>query len=364
MNVCFLLGGFSGNGGIGRVTSILSNSLCRDKKYEIYTLSYFNNQKENLYDLDKKIRQDYLFDNPLNMTKGILKGGIIKLRSYLKKHKIDVLIACGALFYPISVISCIGIKTKCICWEHSNVQNSKDHSFQLLSRWFGAKNADLVVTLTKHDKESYLDKYNIINVEQIYNPIDEDVFGYTRQYNLNSQKLLSVGRLSYQKNFGMLIDIAKEILSNNPNWTWDIYGEGELREELQSKINEYGLEDRLILKGQVNNLYSLYSEYSMLIMTSRYEGFPMTLLEGMAHGLPLISFDVLTGPNEIIENGINGYLIKPFETEIMISRINTLISNQDTRLKMSNQGKFICENYKLEVIIKHWKELISNILKS
>lgn len=361
MNICFLLGGFTENGGIGRVTSILANSLCNNENYTIHTLSYFNNKKENLYYLEGKICKSYLFTEPINMTKGILRGGIFKLRRYLTENHIDVLIACGALYYPISVLGCKGLNTKCICWEHSNVQNSKDHSFQLLSRRLGAKKADLVVTLTKHDKKSYIDKYKIEHVKQIYNPIDVDVFNYTHKYKADSQKLVSVGRLSYQKNFGMLIEIAKEVLSNNPNWTWDIYGEGELKDELQSKIIEYGLENRLTLKGQVNNLYSLYSEYAMLVMTSRYEGFPMALLEGMAHGLPLISFNILTGPNEIIKNGANGYLIKPFDTEKMVSSINSLINNSQTRCLMSQSGRDMCELYKIDEITNQWKQLLNNI---
>jgi len=361
MNICFLLGGFTGNGGIGRVTSILANTLCEDEKYKIYTLSYFRNNKENLYHLNKKIYQDCLFDEPINMTKGILRGGISKLRQYLKSNQIDILIACGALYYPISILSRNGLKTKCICWEHSNVQNSKDHSFQLLCRRFGAKYADVIVTLTQHDKRSYIKQYNVDNVVQIYNPIDEEVFNYTRDYNLNSKKLLSVGRLSYQKNFEALIDIARDLLIDDPMWTWDIYGEGELRDELQSKINKYGLEKQVQLKGQVHDLYRLYGDYSMLVMTSRYEGFPMSLLEGLANGLPLISFDVLTGPNEIIINGENGYLIEAFDLKMMASVIDKLINDSNKRYVLSQKGKEMCNKYKLSEIIVDWKHLFENL---
>lgn len=361
MNICFLLGGFTGNGGIGRVTSILANSLSEDDNYAIHTLSYYNNNKENLYIINSKVKQDFLFDSPISMTKGLLKGGIFKLQKYLKDNDIDVLIACGALYYPIAVLSCATTKTKCICWEHSNVQNASDHSFQQICRWIGAKKSDLVVTLTKYDKISYIEKYGISKIQQIYNPIDEQAFKHVRPYRSDSKKILSIGRLSYQKNFELLIDIAKEVLEANPGWTWDIYGEGELREELQRKINEYGLGKRVILKGQVNNIYELYNEYSMLVMTSRYEGFPMTLLEGMANGLPLISFDILTGPNEIIEHSINGYLIKPFNQEKMISSIKTLINNSQYRVEMSNQNLGICRNYKLDEIIKIWKKKLMNM---
>jgi Glycosyltransferase len=360
--ICFLLGGFTGNGGIGRVTSILVNSLCDNDIYKFYTLSFYNDNKENLYSINKKVKQDYLFNSPINMTRGILYGGISKLRRYLKINNIDILIACGALYYPISILGCKGTKTKCLCWEHSNVQNSEDHSFQKICRKYGAKNADFIITLTKHDKKSYIDKYKVGNIMQIYNPIDSKIFDYLSEYKENSHKLVSVGRLTYQKNFSMLIDIAKEVLGNNPDWSWDIYGEGELRNELEEKIRAYNLEGRLRLKGQVNNLYELYNDYSMLIMTSLYEGFPMTLLEAMACGLPLISFDILTGPNEIIVDGDNGYLVKPFDINQIIILINSLIRDQQKRIDMSQNGKVICNKYKISSICNEWVNLFKRIL--
>lgn len=362
IKICFLLGGFTGNGGIGRVTSILINKMCQMKQYSIYTLSYYSDNKPNLYSIEAAIQQDFLFDNPINMTKGILSGGIRKLNKYLILNDIDIIIACGALFYPISVIACRGIKTKCICWEHSNVQNKADHSFQLLCRKIGAKKADLVVVLTKYDKKSYVDKYHIDNVVQIYNPIDENLFQYVKGYDSKSKKIITVGRLSYQKNMQLLIDIAKDILEINPGWTWDIYGEGEDRKELQDKIDNNKLQNRVKLKGQVKNLYELYSGYAMMVMTSRYEGFPMCLLEGTANGLPLISFDVLTGPREIIVHGENGFLIKPFEKEKMEQFISDLIKDSDGRQKMALNGKKISYNYRLDTILEEWSRIFDQVL--
>lgn len=362
MNICFLLGGFTGNGGIGRVTSVLANKLCNEENLNIFTLSFFNTKKENLYSINTKIKQGFLFEHPVNMTKGILSGGVFKLRKYLKDNHIDILIACGALYFPISVWSCKGTKTKCFCWEHSNFQNNKDHKFQIICRKIGVKSADKVITLTKFDKNSYTKKFGGKNIVQIYNPIDERIFNYAGRYNVNSKKILSVGRLSYQKNFSLLIDIAKVVLTDNPDWTWEIYGEGELRDELEKKIKNYNLEDRLYLKGQVDNLYELYNEFSVLIMTSFYEGFPMSLLEGMACGLPLISFDVQTGPNEIIVDGENGFLVKAFDIQQMIIKINSLMNNTKQRIEMSDNGKLNCKKYELSSIKEEWKKLFKETI--
>ncbi len=359
--ICFLLGGFTGNGGIGRVTSILANNLTNYNEYEIHTLSFYKTNKENLYYLDKKVKQDFLFNKPLNMTKGILKNGIGKLRRYLKANDIDILIACGALYYPIAAFACINSKVKYICWEHSNVQNDKDHKFQIFSRYIGAKMANKVITLTNYDKNSYIKKYKIKNVKRIYNPIDNEVFKHKKVYKNNSNKILAVGRLTYQKNFDDLIEIAKIITEKYPSWKFDIYGEGELRESLQKKIYEYKLSENISLKGQVKNLYSLYNNYSMLVMTSRYEGFPMTLLEAMANGIPLISYDVLTGPNEIITDGENGYLVKAFDINKMVEKIISLIDDENKRKLLSDNCLLKCELYTLENIINEWRNVFESI---
>lgn len=296
------------------------------------------------------------------MTKGFLYGGIIKLRKFIKENDIDILISCGALYYPISIISCIGIKSKCICWEHSNLYTTNDHSFQGLCRYFGAMFCDYLVVLTKHDYEYYINKYKIRKIIQIYNPMDSKLKDTQSIYNFNSKKIISVGRLSAPKNYFMLIDIASDILSRYKDWTWDIFGNGELMSELQNSIIEHGLKDRLSLKGQVDNIYDLYKNYAFMVMTSIREGFPMVLIEATANSLPLVSFDIKTGPNEIINNNVNGYLIKPFITNDMVNCIEKLILDRQLRIQMSEKSRVRSEQFDLEVITHKWRELLYYML--
>ena len=96
--------------------------------------------------------------------------------------------------------------------------------------------------------------------------------------NINSKQIVSVGRLTYQKGFDILCDVAKDVLSKNPDYKWIILGDGEDKEKLQSKIKEYNLQDRLILKGKVSNVEDYYENSALYVMTSRFEGLPMTLL--------------------------------------------------------------------------------------
>ena len=363
MKICFLLGGFQGNGGIGRVTSILVNQLCQDNDLEIHTISYLQDQRPMLYDIEPAVHTHVLYIAPCSMTKAmIFNHAIKKVRAILQEEEIDFLIACGALYYPLGIIACKGIKTRSICWEHTNPSVSCDYRFQNLCRRYAVRKCSHIVVLTRAAEQYYKNRYPVCNkkITQIYNPISN---GATRskQYDINSRKIISVGRLSYQKNFERLISIATRILPRYPDWSWDIYGDGELKDSLQALIDKNSLGERLTLRGQVMNLYNRYSEYAFMVMTSRYEGFPMSLIEAASNRLPLVSFDVPTGPKEIISNGSNGFLIASGSDDDMVEKIQQLIETPKLRKTMSDEAYRLTDSFALERILKQWKNLYSKL---
>lgn len=354
MNICFLLGHLTANGGIGRATSLLANHIVTTSDINCTIMSYYNTKKPSFYLINPSITLDYLQDDYTSMYKFLLTKGYKKLEKYLKEHSVDILIACGALFFPVSVLATKNIKTRCICWEHTAPEMNSDYRFQSLARKYGIKRSDLNVVLTKKALMTYINKFKCSNTLQIYNPIDPMVSEYSREYRVDSRKIVSVGRLSYPKNFGLAIEVAAEVLKKHPDWTWDIYGEGDERPILEQKIKDYGVEGKIFLCGQVDNLYKLYNEYSFMVMTSRYEGFPMSLLEGLGNGLPLISFDIETGPNEIIHNNVNGFLLENGNKESMVKKIEQLIMNQDMRIRMSNNSHSFSNQFSINTILNQW----------
>lgn len=359
MKVCFLLGGFQGSGGIGRVTSILANSLSSDPAFEIHTMSYLRDDRPLLYDIEPAIHQHVLFSSPRSMAKAmLLHQAIRKVKTIVRRENIDILIACGALYYPLGILACKGTKTKCLCWEHTNPTTSTDHKFQNLCRQYAAKRCDRLIVLTKSAQAYYLKAYPVLQgkIAQIYNPVEEDA-ARSKVYDEQSHKIISVGRLTYQKNFERLIALASRILPKYPDWIWDVYGDGEEKEKLQRMINEHHIESQLFLKGQVSNLYDLYGQYAFMVMTSRYEGFPMSLIEGAANRLPLISFDIQTGPNEIIIDGVNGFLVPALDKENMIDRIEKLISSSELRIAMSLESEHSSSRFRIENIMLQWNEM-------
>lgn len=359
LKIAFLMGGLDSNGGIGRVVSIISDKMV--SYHDVSVVTYFPyNENENLYSLNKDIDIQSL-NATSSMKKFLLQGGIRKLRDIVRREGYDYLIACGVLYYPITVLACVRTSTKSVCWEHSNANNRADHGFQMLCRKIGAKHSDAVVTITKQDYEMYKERYHPVSLYQIYNPVDERIkYGY--QANHNPKKIISVGRLTYQKNYPLLLRVAKEVLDKHPDWSWDIYGEGEEKKEITNNIREKGLEGKVVLKGQVNNLYERYKDYSFYVITSRYEGFGMALLEASRAGLPIISFDVECGPREIIKDDVNGYLVKELDENGMIQRVNYLCDHREKCLELSTNILKSNNPFDADQIIKAWTQLFEQLL--
>lgn len=364
--ICFLLGGFQNNGGIGRSTSILANHLCKENDMEIHTISYCETSKERLYEIDRRIHEHLLFDEETSMTKALLlKNATRRVKKILQENKIDILIPCGTINYPLGVLAVMGTPVKCICVEHTSPDVQSDHKFQALCRKIAVKKTDMMVTITDSARDYYIKELGIPadRVCRIYNSVPEQYY-QSDCYQVSSRKIISVGRLSYPKNFSCLIDIAKVVLERHPDWSWDIFGEGEERQQLQQKIDDLGISDRIQLRGQVPDLLQRYREYSFIVMTSRYEGFPMSLLEAAANRLPMVSFDIKTGPNEIIQNGINGYLLNQRDIAGMIERICDLIENENIRLEMSKKAYEEIAAFDITRITDQWRSLFDNIMSS
>lgn len=360
-NICFLLGNVQGNGGIARVVSIIANELCKNDNYRITLISYCPAAEPAGYAYSEKIEFAQLYSERIPMTKAILAGNAVgRLKKTLAEAKADVLIACGALYFPLAVLAAAKSKAKCFCWEHSDPAGTSDHKFQMLSRKIAVKKADKIIVLTKAARE-YYDKMLGAGEEkllQIYNPVSNKAAN-SAHYDAESKKILSVGRLTYQKNFQLLVEIAETVLAEHSDWMWDICGEGEDRAELEKMIEGKGLETRLFLRGQVKDIYQKYREYAFLVMTSRYEGFPMSLIEGAANRLPLVAFDVPTGPAEIISDGENGYLIEADKKELMTGRICALIENAELRKRMSARAYEGSKSFELKGIIKTWEGILT-----
>lgn len=134
----------------------------------------------------------------------------------------------------------------------------------------------------------------------------------------------------------------------------------EREKKFRKKIKKYGLEDKIFLKGIEENIGSKYLESSIYIMTSRFEGMPMVLLEAQSYGLPIVSFDCPCGPKDIITNGKDGYIINFGNIEEMVNKILKLMENYDLRKNFSKNAIKNVDKYSKDKIIKKWENLLDN----
>ena len=354
MNICFFSGDITRSGGTEKVAVMIANELNKDLKYNVSFVSLTERKEETFFPLDKDIPRYILYKKE---SEGLLHfpGHIIRLRKVVKKYNIDVLIDIDGVIdmYSVPVKWLTGVIV--ISWEHFNYYYHPTPKLRNKVRKTFYKHLDAIVTLTEQDKENYKKELDLrCPVYAIYNPIEN--FGSDSIYDKESKTIISVGRLTYQKGFDRLVDLADEVLIPHPDWEWHIYGEGEDREALQTSIKEKGLSNQLKLMGNVSDMDKRYRESAMFVMTSRFEGLPMTLLEAKEYKLPIVSYDIETGPREFIIDGKNGYLIKENDKSEMIKKINNY-----KRVEFSEKALDDTNKFELNSIINKWNDMFYNL---
>lgn len=356
-------------GGVSRVVHLLVNELCKKYNCSIVT---FCRTGEPMFDINNNVVIHDCFDKPYPKWQVIISY-CYRCYNFLKKDSADVvlIVDAGAGWVPTLAAWLAGVKI--IYCDHGFIllyQFYKKTLYKFINR-FMLENckkylADKIVTLTYKDREAQIQHLNLSqrNIQVIPNFIDTTLLNTCSKYNIKSKKIISVGRIAYEKGYEYLIEVAVNVLKEHPDWVWHIYGDGEITytEKIQNIILSYGMEDKIILKGQCNNIYDIYSEYALYVMTSRHEGLPMVLLEAKAKKIPVVSFDINCGPSDIIRDGIDGYLIPPYDIKEMNKKICYLIDNPDIRMKFSNNSHSNLDKFKKEYVMEQWINLIDNVV--
>lgn len=182
----------------------------------------------------------------------------------------------------------------------------------------------------------------------------------------SARRVIAVGRLDYQKGFDRLIR-AWDLVQRSgrfADWRLDIFGQGEWRDMLQGMIDERGLATTTRLCRPTTQIGEEYARSSLLVMSSHYEGFPMVMIEAMASGLPVVSFDYKCGPKDIIRPGENGLLVRDGDEEGLAQALMTLIADKALRMRMSQRAREVVQCYSEEAVMARWIRLFTSITRS
>jgi glycosyltransferase involved in cell wall biosynthesis len=154
-----------------------------------------------------------------------------------------------------------------------------------------------------------------------------------------------------------LVDTWTKVNKKHPDWALHMYGEGEQKHMLLQMIKEAGLERTIIVHQPTPMIMDKYLESSAFLLTSRFEGLPMVLIEALACGLPVVSFDCPWGPADIIRDGEDGFLVEYLNTDMASQRVCQLIENVQLRKNMSAKARINVQRFNRDVVMKQWLDL-------
>lgn len=179
---------------------------------------------------------------------------------------------------------------------------------------------------------------------------------------LEAPIIAAAGRFSPVKQYPLLVEAFSHVVAEHPEWRLHIHGGGDRDEELRETVRRLGLEDNVGLMGRTTDMLGELSKASLLAVSSRVEGFGMTIIEAFSVGVPVVSFDCPHGPREIIDDGRNGLLVPPQDTEALGAALNRLVSDREERHRMGAEALASAADYGLEDVTTQWEAFLERRL--
>lgn len=339
------------SGGAGRVVSELASRLAAENSVKICVFSC--NSKN--YNVNENI--EIIDGSQCSSCLGVtFLGRVCFLRSTINKTNPSVIISFLTELNLVSLISASFLRVKVIVSERNAPQYAQ-FSMKLLRNLLYPY-AGKVVFQTR----AMMDYFNIFIRRRscvIPNPINPEL---PTVYNgIRDNRIVMVGRLTFQKNYFMAIDAFINIAEQIPSFILEIYGDGELYNDLEKYISRKGFSQKILLKGHVSDIYNKIKTSSLFIMTSTYEGMPNALMEAMALGIPSISTDHAGGgARSLIINGVNGLLVPVNDRNSLEVAIMQVLKEPDFSKKIAANCQKIRQDYDIDSIIERWIKVIYN----
>ena len=379
MRILVLHGHLSMGGEERVLLNVLRNLV--ELNYDVDLLITWNHKENNLFEneIPKKVNYEFLFDSYNGKNKLIKEIYRIKAKTtYLKKiekkikkEKYDIVIDYSSNLLKYNNFD---IKIPVFAWIHFSLTFGEKLTLEKIKKYKKQyKKYSKIFAITRVMKEEFINKVGIDEkkVELVYNPIDlkliqkkaENVEKKYENY-LKQDYFLQVSRLTQQKQPEHLVDIYYKLKQAGIKEKLYFIGDGEKKEIIKQKIKEYNLEDDIILLGQIENPYPFFKNAKLFVHTAKYEGLPTVLLESLALGTPVVSYDCPTGPRDILgKNSEYGELISLNDKDMFVEKVLELMNSKEKyekykKLSLIRANDFSMENNKVKL-----KELIENIKK-
>jgi glycosyltransferase involved in cell wall biosynthesis len=346
------------DGGTERITVSVANEFIRNG-HDVTILSAFRRNPKLYYNPLPSVKIKYLVDEDYNLEKqglfqrirGLMKA-LFRVRSLLKEEECDVVL-CVA-FLPAFLLYLSGrSRQKTYAWEH--------FKYELYGRAvIGVRNYMYskfrgVITLTNTDRDKFLAKG--IRAVTIHNMSSFPLQSRVAKGVADSRKILAIGRLEDQKGFDLLQISWEKVVKRLSDWKLEIFGQGNKRDELLRQRHELGLDGSVDFKGYSSSIP--WDDYAFMVVSSRFEGFSLVIVEALSNGLPVVSFDCPEGPGMLLANGV-GILIEPENTEALSEGIIKMATDREQRIIYAEKSLERAMEFTPEVIYKKWLALFQD----
>lgn len=342
-------------GGMEKVTSGLVNYLAHKEDLEIHLMLY-GIKRDVFYEINPNItihKPSFEFDNN-NRILSALKT-LVFLRNTIKDLNPHSVLSFGEYWNNMILLSMIGLRIPVYIADRSTPLKDLGKLQNLLRTLLYPKAKGLIVQ-TKLAKKIYIKKFRKLNIEVIGNPISSINSSTVKRENV----ILTVSRLIETKHIDRLITIFSKL--RVPEWKLVVVGENakkqNTRERLEKLVYDMNLTKRVVFAGNQKDVNSFYLKSKIFAFTSSSEGFPNVIVEAMAAGLPVISYDCAAGPSEIITNGEDGFLIPLFDDCLFQKKLEYLMENEEIRYKMGLKAATIKDKFRCDIIYERFLKMI------
>lgn len=217
------------------------------------------------------------------------------------------------------------------------------------------KKLDRLVVLTEKNKAAWPELSNVVVIP------DPLPFQSPGSADLYAKRVITIGRYAYQKGYDMLLRAWAEVAKQYPDWQLVIYGMGD-QAPCRQLMTDLGIDpQRCLLNGAVNDVCQEYLNSSVFVLSSRFEGLGLVLVEAMSCGVPVVSFDCQTGPDEIIADGYDGFLVPANDTHALAQKLMSLMGDESLRRRISDNARQSSHKYDAEKITAQWAMLFSQL---
>jgi len=339
------------SGGAERVMATLCNEL--SKKHDVRLV------------IMKTGQSDYVLSDRIKIISGNIKNqNLFKCVGFAKKEmnswKPDVILSFMTKTNIIVLLSAMqsGLSDRVVIAERANPYNA-GRIFRIMRRILYPRAAGAV--FQTRQAQAFYDGVIKCQSAVLRNPLNPD-FDTEVYDGIRKKTIVTVGRLSVEKNQKLLIGAFSKIADKYPEYTVEIYGDGPLKEELQNQIDKLGLQDRITLMGRKERVKDYVKDAGIFVLPSNSEGMPNALLEAMAMGIPSIATDCPIGGSAfIINDHENGLLIPMNDEDKLSSAIESLIENQELADKISDNAHKVVVDFSTEKVCAEWEQYLQQV---